>query len=232
MKKCSLCVVCSVFLFNAAIADSIKINPKTTNTQTDSSIEVGDSEQKHIQKQNKDYNFFIGASINGNFPLYSDYDLYNDVFGYGWGIDAGVRFRKDKYIYHPGIKFVFEKLYNAGEYDYTYYDPWYNTYTFNLDIAHTIYGAIFDNYIKFTNWQNGNSFFTVGIGYGKINSKYKISDFNTDVEDKGNTVILTLGTLSQFDNGLGITFDTKYFIPDNETVDFILTLELGLRYSF
>ena len=119
------------------------------------------------------------------------------------------------------------------------YNPYYNRYTVDLDITHTLYGAVFDNYFRIAHNQpsifggyNVNDFFILGIGYGKINTKYEVSDYNYAYEDKGNTWILDLGYLSQFDNGLGITLDTKYYFPDNETVDAIFSFEMGFRYTF
>ena len=70
----------------------------------------------------------------------------------------------------------------------------------------------------------------MGLGLGKIDSIYEISD--TTLTDKANTFVLTLGYMSQFDSGFGITLDTKYYFPDNESVDYIISLELGLRFSF
>lgn len=238
MKKIILSFCLVLASLSTAMAESVRITRTSNNDSISNDIEVGDSETRHIERENKDLSFFIGGNISGILPLYSyDYDdiyIDNDIYGYGWGIDAGIKFRKDKYVYHPVLKLFFQKFYNSGTLEY---DTYYDTYYFDMDVTHTIYGVIFDNYFRIAHNEpsifggnNVNDFFTLGLGLGKINSKYEIT--NTDFKDDGNTFVLTMGYLSQFDSGLGITLDTKYYFPNNESVSFIMSLELGLRYSF
>ena len=238
-----------LFSLNTAMAESVKIARTQNTTQEHTNgIETGDSETRHIERSNKDFSFFIGGNISGALPLYS-YDLddiypyvYDDVsidtdaVGYGWGIDAGIKFRKDKYDYHPVLKAFLQKFYNSGTIECENWWPSYEA-RFDTDVTHTIYGAIFDNYFRIAhnqpsilNGSNVNDFFTVGLGFGNIESKYENED--TNIKDEDDIFILTLGYLSQFDNGLGITLDTKYYFPHNESVDFILSFELGLKYFF
>lgn len=240
MKKIILCIITMTSLLGSAFAESVKIAPAATTKQADNGIEVGDSEAHRIQKQNENLYFFIGGNMKGVLPLYwydYDNDLENNTFAYGFGLETGVKFRKDKYIYHPGLRLVYEKIYNSGTFEHSY--SYYNTDTTNMDITHTIYGAMFDNYFRIAHNQpsiiggyNVNDFFVLSLGYGKINVEYDAAKSQYSFEDKGNTWILDLGYLSQFDNGLGITFDAKYYFPDIKTVDVIFSFELGLRYSF
>lgn len=240
MSKIILYAVMISGLLSSALAESIRINPKTASKEVEPGIEVGDSEARRIQQQNESLYFFVGGNLKGVLPLYwYDYDNYleNSVFAYGFGIETGIKFRKDKYIYHPGIKLVYEKIYNSGTFEYS--NSYYYTDETNMDITHTIYGAMFDNYFRIAHNQpsifggrNVNDFFVLGLGYGKISTEYKAAKSQYSFKDKGNTWVLDLGLLSQFDNGLGIIFDTKYYFPDIKTVDVMFSFELGLRYSF
>ncbi len=218
-----------------AYGESVRISKyQPTNQDNDTAIETGDSELRLIKQDEKEVSFFVGANLIGGAPFYTDYDFLNEPFGFGWGIDGGVKFRKNKYIYHPGIKISYQQLSNSGEYDVGYY------YDFvNLDVSHSLFSVAFENHIRIAHNEpsifgghNVNDFLVFDLGIGKINSEYELSDYSTSLEDEGKLYMLGLGYYSQFDNGLGITFDTKYYFPDNETVSIIITMELGLRYTF
>lgn len=235
MKKMLSFVLVFLLLIGLAHGESVKIStyqPKEKGSGN--ALETGDSELRFIKQNEKEVNFFIGGNVIAGLPLYTDYNFLNDPFGFGWGVDAGVKFRKNKYIYHPGIKVSYQKINNKGEYDVGY------SYDFiDLDVSHSLLSVAFENHIRFSHnipsifgGYNVNEFLVLDFGIGNINSEYELSNQGTKANDDGKLYMLGLGTYSQFDNGFGITFDTKYYFSENETASFIMTMELGLRYTF
>ena len=237
MKKILPITTAALLFTNMACAESIKITTTDSiyDTNTESTIETGDSELQYIIQNERPVSFFVGANIIAAAPFYTEYDFLNDPFGFGWGIDAGIKFRKNKYIYHPGIKFSYQQVNNSGDFDIGYmYDY------IDLNVSHNTYFVSFENHIRIAynepsifGGYNVNDFFVFGVGIGKINSEYELANYTTNkIKDKGDIFVLNLGYYSQFDNGLGIVLDTKYYFPNNQTVSAIMTIELGLRYAF
>ena len=178
----------------------------------------------------------VDATVSKNFlktDLLQPYGTIDSDFNKGWGINTGVRFREDKYFYHPGVSCFYSKLKENINFNHSYGSVPGKT-------DRDMYGISFDNYIHITYDKPTSidtkykTFVVLGLKAGTIKSTYNMDGLldGTHLKDNGELYGASLAYLNESDGGLGLVFDFAYLYSTEKATKSIIQAKVGLRYTF
>lgn len=184
-------------------------------------------------------NPFIGANVGivTNSHHYDiaekygvQYSTLGSSLGFAFGANVGIRFLDESYIYHPGVQFTYERISDPATLNVA---TGYGSVDFDIDAAHNLMGAAFDNYIRIIHDEDGlfnNGFLVFGLDIGRIKSKYEVLGYNLD--DDGSFYGVNLEYLAEIKNGLGFIVGAKLLKTTTEALSAMFISKVELRYTF
>ena len=216
MKKFYFLEICGLICSHSAIASNFfdVVHPFVGGNI---GLSVNDQDENVVEKYGVPYSTF--SANNPNFV---------------YGINTGIRFLNDSYIYHPGVQMFYNQI--IGTTNLNVANAYYGSDDYSQDASHNLFGGEFDNYIRVVNNEKSlfsdkwNGFVVFGFDIGKIKSKYEFMGY--DIKDDGNFYGAKIEYLAENNSGFGFTIGMKLLKTTTEALPTILISNFGLRQTF
>ena len=159
---------------------------------------------------------------------------------WGFGIDAGVKFAKDK-MYNCGLTLAYDYINDSKAKINSDVKPLISSVKFGFSVV----SATFDNYLRISGTEQNREDIVISLGLASIKEKaYMLPTslgFANGVEkvdgsDTGGAFVFKIGYNSKIDDRWGWNISGRWFVQggsaDEKDFDFLFNLSVGVNYMF